>query len=41
MTKKCVRIAYRSETNEKEEKMGRIGPLLGVPYTWVKSHEHR
>ena len=31
--KKCVRIAYRSETNEKEVKMGKVGPLLGVPCT--------
>ena len=41
MTKRCIRIAYKSDTDEKEVKIGRVWPLLGIPRTWVKAHVRR
>ena len=41
MAKKGVRIAYRSETIEKEVKMGRVRPLLSVSHTQVKTNIRR
>ena len=38
MTKRGVRIAYRSEIVEKEVKMGRVRPLPSVPRMQVKAH---
>jgi len=38
MTKRGVRIAYRSETIEKEVKMGRVESLPSVPCIRVKAH---
>ena len=41
MTKRCVRNAYRSETNEKEVKIVRVGLLPSVSHMQVKAHVHR
>ena len=41
MTNRGVRIAYRSETIEKEVKMGRVRPLTSVTHMWVKAYVHR
>ena len=41
MTKRCVRIVYRSKTDEKEVKMGRVGLLPNVSRTQVKTHIQR
>ena len=38
MTKKGVKITDRSETVEREVKMGRVKPLPGVSRTRVKAH---
>ena len=38
MTKRGVKIAYGSEIVEKEVKMGRVRPLLGVSTRRVKVH---
>ena len=38
MTKRRVRIAYRSETIEIEVKKGRVRPLLGVSLMPIKAH---
>ena len=38
MTKRGVRIAYRSEIIEKEVKRGRVRPLPGVSRTQVKAY---
>ena len=38
MTKRGVRIAYRSETIEIEVKKGRVRPLLGVSLMPIKAH---
>ena len=40
MTKRDVRIAYRSETVEIEMKRGRVRPLLSVSRMQVKAHVH-
>ena len=37
MTRRCVRIAYRSETDEKEMKIGRVGLLPSISRTQVKA----
>ena len=41
MTKRCVRIAYGSETIEKGVKMGRVGLLPSVSCTRIKAHTCR
>ena len=41
MTRRCVRIAYRSETDEKEMKMGRVGLLPGTSRAQVKASVRR
>ena len=41
MTKRDVRIAYRSETVEIEMKRGRVRPLLSVSRMQVKTHVHK
>ena len=41
MTKRGVRIAYRSGIDEKEVKMGRVGFLPSVSRMWVKAHIRR
>ena len=41
MTKRCVRIAYGSETIEKGVKMGRVGFLPSVSCTRIKAHACR
>jgi len=41
MTKRCVGIANRSETDEKEVKVGRVGLLPYVSRTQVKAHVHK
>ena len=40
MMKSGVRIAYRSETVEREMKMGKVRPLSSVSGTQVKAHIH-
>ena len=41
MTTRGVRIAYRSETVEKEVKMSKVRPLPSVSRTRVKAHVRR
>ena len=41
MTKRCVGIANRSQTDEKEVKVGRVGLLPYVSRTQVKAHVHK
>ena len=41
MTKRGIRIAYRSETVERKVKMGRVRPLLSTSCTLVKTHVHK
>ena len=41
MTKRDVRIAYRSETVEIEMKRGRVRSLLSVSRMQVKAHVHK
>ena len=41
MTKRGVKVAHRSETIEKEVKMGRVRPLTSVTHMWVKAYVHR
>ena len=38
MTKRCVTIAYRNETSEKEMKTGLVELLLDVLHKRVKAH---
>ena len=40
MTKRCVRIANRSETGEKEVKTGKVRLLPNVSCMRVKAHVH-
>ena len=41
MTKKCVKIAYRSEIDKKEVKIGRVGLLPSISHTRVKAYVGR
>ena len=41
MTKRGVRISYKSETMEKELKFSRVRPLPSASHTWVKAHIRR
>ena len=38
MTKRGIRIAYRSGRVERERKMGRVRPLPNISRTQVKAH---
>ena len=41
MIERGVRVAYRSKIVEIEVKKGRVRPLLGVSFMWVKAYVHR